>query len=195
MSANETNKSPTNENWVYMLKAVDKIKSEYLKDFIKGYLVDEAPDYFAKIPASATGKYHPAFSLGYGGLIRHSIAAAIIGWEICNIEYLKASSVDRDIIYAALLIHDTFKQGDTESGNTVRLHPELAAKHIIDYAKKVDFDARTANILARLVVSHMGEWGNHKPGNRMQYLVHQADYIVSRRFINLDWKGWIDSEH
>ena len=49
-----------------------------------GYINDEAiqedcrtmiellPDYFFEVPASSTGKYHPSYSLGEGGLLRHT---------------------------------------------------------------------------------------------------------------------------
>ena len=34
-------------------------------------LLNMLPDYFFEIPASSSGKYHPVFSLGEGGLVRH----------------------------------------------------------------------------------------------------------------------------
>ena len=34
-------------------------------------ILEMIPDYFYEIPASSTGKYHPDFSLGEGGLVRH----------------------------------------------------------------------------------------------------------------------------
>ena len=38
-------------------------------------ILNMLPDYFYEIPASSTGKYHPSFSLGDGGLVRHVKAA------------------------------------------------------------------------------------------------------------------------
>ena len=37
-------------------------------------LVDNLPSYIWEVGASSTGKYHPAYSLGQGGLMRHQIA-------------------------------------------------------------------------------------------------------------------------
>ena len=34
-------------------------------------ILDLLPDYFYTMPASTSGKYHPHFSLGDGGLVRH----------------------------------------------------------------------------------------------------------------------------
>ena len=43
------------------------------------------------------------------------------------------------------------------------------------------------NIIARLVISHMGQWGNQKPGNREQFLVHVADFIASRKYLDIEY--------
>ena len=47
-------------------------------------LIELLPDYFFEVPASSTGKYHPAFSLGDGGLVRHTKAAVRIAYEFYN---------------------------------------------------------------------------------------------------------------
>ena len=52
-----------------------KIKEALLK------VIKLLPDYWFTIPASSTGKYHPEYALGDGGLLRHSKAAMRIGFE------------------------------------------------------------------------------------------------------------------
>ena len=42
----------------------DSLKSDIV------FLINKLPDYFFEIPASSTGKYHPEFTLGDGGLVR-----------------------------------------------------------------------------------------------------------------------------
>ena len=42
------------------------------------------PEYFFEVPASSTGKYHPEYALGDGGLLRHSKAAMRIGYELLS---------------------------------------------------------------------------------------------------------------
>ena len=44
-------------------------------------LVELLPDYFFEIPASSTGKYHPSYALGDGGLVRHVKVAVRIAHE------------------------------------------------------------------------------------------------------------------
>lgn len=179
-------KTMDNQDWVNILKAVNVIKNPRVRKFVHDFLTVKVPDYFARIPASASGKYHPAYSQGYGGLIRHTLAAAAVGKDIAQLAYLRLSSGDQDLIYAALLLHDTFKQGRFESGTTERAHPNIAAQEILAYGKEVG-EEKLSQLLAGLVVSHMGEWGNQKPGNRGQFLVHLADYLASRKYITINW--------
>ena len=43
-------------------------------------LLDGLPEYFYTIPASSTGKYHPDFASGEGGLVRHTKVAVRIDY-------------------------------------------------------------------------------------------------------------------
>ena len=45
-------------------------------------LIEQIPDYFFEVGASSTGKHHPSFSNGEGGLLRHTKTATRIGKEI-----------------------------------------------------------------------------------------------------------------
>ena len=47
-------------------------------------LIELLPNYFFEVPASSTGKYHPEFALGDGGLIRHTKVAVRIAYELLN---------------------------------------------------------------------------------------------------------------
>ena len=50
---------------------INKISDERLRKNLE-IIIDNLPDYFFSIPASSTGKYHPSFTLGESGLVRHS---------------------------------------------------------------------------------------------------------------------------
>lgn len=70
-------------------KELNLIKDTNLRDFI-AICLDNAPDYFFEMPASSTGKYHPEYTLGEGGLVRHTkaavaIAADLSAWKCTNI--------------------------------------------------------------------------------------------------------------
>lgn len=188
----EIAKTATNQDWVMLLKIVEIIKNKEVKDFVLDFLDKKVPDYFARVAASATGKYHPEYALGYGGLIRHSLAVTAVAASIVNLEYLQFNRMDKDLIIAACILHDSFKQGLTESGNTIRTHPNVAAREIAKHGKETGHE-HIANIIAALVLAHMGEWGNQKPGNKGQFIVHLADFIASRKFIDIDWNDLVST--
>ena len=188
----EIAKTATNQDWVMLLKIVEIIKNKEVRDFVLDFLDRKVPDYFARVAASATGKYHPEYALGYGGLIRHSLAVTAVAASIVNLEYLQFNRMDKDLIIAACILHDSFKQGLTESGNTIRTHPNVAAREIAKHGKETGHE-HIANIIAALVLAHMGEWGNQKPGNKGQFIVHLADFIASRKFIDIDWNDMVST--
>ena len=108
---------------------IDCIKNTNIKQqlFIA---FDEVPNYFYKVAASSTGKYHPTYALGEGGLLRHTIAATKIACDIVNLEMFELTSDEKDYIICALLLHDTFKHGVTQGLYTCHNHPLLSSQHI-----------------------------------------------------------------
>ena len=71
-------------NKVEMVKTeLNYIKNSRIKKSTEIF-VNMLPDYFFTTAASSTGKYHPAFAAGEGGLLRHSKAAAYILNEIIS---------------------------------------------------------------------------------------------------------------
>ena len=47
-------------------------------------IIEMLPEYWFHEAASSTGKYHPTYALGEGGLLRHSKAAIRIGYELLS---------------------------------------------------------------------------------------------------------------
>ena len=148
-------------------------------------LLEGLPDYFYTVPASSSGKYHPQYALGEGGLVRHVKAAIKIALSLLELEQYK--DLNRDYVIIALLLHDGLKQGNSE-GNTVKEHPWLAANYVrnFDYPNKVQLGE-----IASLIESHMGQWNYGilpKPQSDAQKFIHLCDYLASRKFleVNLD---------
>lgn len=59
------------------LNMVQPVLNTFENNDIKDFaivLLDNLPEYIWHVGASSTGKYHPAYSLGEGGLMRHQIA-------------------------------------------------------------------------------------------------------------------------
>lgn len=164
------------------------ISDPVIRKFVEDFLVNEVPKYFWEIPASSSGRYHPAFALGEGGLVRHVKAAVFFATQF--FELYELSDKEKDIMIAALILHDCFKQGESDEGcgNTVHEHPILAARHIADFnGPKERFE------IASCVATHMGKWTTSKysdvvldePKTLLQKIVHRADYFGSRRGISL----------
>lgn len=168
-----------------------------LRKFIMNCL-DNAPDYFFEMGASSTGKYHPAYTLGRGGLVRHTKAACRIAESLLRLEMYQALDKRRDEIIAALIMHDSIKKGRDGSAYTTTDHPLQAAQYVMDMAAEYrdaggDLDMGQIEFIAELIKSHMGQWNTDFDGNAIlpkpitpaQQFVHLCDYLASRKFITI----------
>ena len=160
-------------------------------------ILDMIPDYFYEVPASSSGRFHPAFSLGEGGLVRHVKVAMRVLEEMFRDEAFGTyDSYTRDLIRMALLLHDGFKSGLVNSGHTVSEHPVIMSTFIKDNRDKLLISEEEANFVSSLIISHMGPWNKDKNGNeimpvpktREELLVHLCDYIASRNFLNVSFE-------
>ena len=168
---------------------LDLISNHKYRECTREILDELVPDYFYDVPASSTGKYHPWYSLGYGGLVRHTKAAFKIAQDLLGLKQYEA--LDKDAILVAILLHDTFKHGVPASPFTVSEHPIIATENIKSYAHK-NFDeemAESFDYVVELIASHMGQWNKPKsmempvPETPDQKFVHLCDYLASRKYI------------
>lgn len=154
--------------------------------------ISKTPDYFYFVPASSTGKYHPEYSLGRGGLIRHTKALVKLAHELLSLEHNKKkyTALERDMIIAAGILHDSFKHGDTEQQYSIADHPMVAADHILEWAD--ENEREFAKTISDCVCSHMGEYNVDyrtkkeimpKPQTDMEIFVHECDLLASRKFL------------
>lgn len=150
-------------------------------------LLDGAPEYFWHVAASSSGKYHPAYALGEGGLARHVKAAVKFANHLFVISDF--TEKEQDYIISALLLHDILKHGrDGDVGHTVFEHPILAAEYIRENAS-----GEYAEVVSSLVSTHMGQWTTSKyssvvlqaPQTKLQKFVHECDYLASRKDIEV----------
>lgn len=156
------------------------------------------PDYFYKVPASSSGKYHPAYALGEGGLVRHTLATCRIVKHLLEIESIAGmfTPVEKDLVIVAAMLHDTFKCGDKSSyeanPHTKFNHPLIASAMYSNIKGIINNDC--LQFLCGCISSHMGQWNVSKAGellpkpkNYGQILVHVADYLASRKDIILNF--------
>ena len=122
-------------------KEIGYIKDSKRREDIKT-LLSLLPDYFYEVPASSTGKYHPDFALGDGGLVRHTKVAVRMAIELLNNNSvgMKFSDGDKDLIIMALILHDGVKSGMEHSKYTKFDHPLLVSKLIMENKDKVSLE-------------------------------------------------------
>lgn len=164
-----------------------------LRNFTENLIAD-ADDYFFTVPASSSGKYHPDFARGNGGLVRHTKAVAYFVNEFMRseLQFGSISEHTAELLIVAAIAHDIKKQGDGLEGHTVKEHPFYAAEYVRaeqkKYSKLISKD--DAEYIASIVHTHMGPWCEPKPKTREQLMVYYADYIASRKeIIGLDFIG------
>lgn len=169
---------------------INLIQDEEKRKIVKD-LIGKLPDYFFEIPASSTGKYHPKYAQGEGGLIKHTKATVKIAESLLELEMFSGLSKIKDDIIAALILHDGLKHGYEGGKYGVSEHPNLMANFIINELQGSEF----AYTLAQLIETHMGQWNTDyktkevilkKPSSKPQAFVHLCDYIASRRFIEVE---------
>ena len=181
----------------YFKKEYSYIKNPRYVENLK-IKVDLLPDYFFTVPASSTGKYHPEFSLGDGGLLRHSKFAAKLAHEMYSDESITGifNQDEKDLMIFALLLHDGLKSGLEKSEYTKFEHPILMANYIRDNSDKLSLTKGEIEFITSCIETHMGPWitdyqGNEilkKPVNKYQKYVHMCDFLASRKFINTKYK-------
>lgn len=162
-------------------------------------MVELLPDYFFQVAASSTGKYHPSFSLGEGGLVRHTKSAVRIAHELLenNSLFNSFTSDEKDLLIFSIIIHDGLKHGKEYSEYTVFDHPLQISKYLRDSKEQLTLSEEEINFICSAVETHMGEWtkdykGNEileKPKTKYQKFVHMCDFLSSRKFLDIKFDG------
>lgn len=178
---------------------INFIKNNKYKEDLKK-MINLLPDYFFEVAASSTGKYHPAFSLGDGGLLRHTKAAVRISYELLNNPCIgdKYTEREKDLFIIALTMHDGVKHGIPKESYTRADHPLLASKLIKEHQNEFEMSNEDILFICSVIESHMGPWNTHpytkeeilpKPKDKYQNFVHMCDYLASRKFLDIKFEG------
>lgn len=176
----------------YFKKELSYLKKEEIKEAAV-YLIEKLPSYFFEIPASSTGKYHPSYAVGEGGLLRHTKAAVRIAYELLNDPVIqdKYTQEEQDIMLLALMIHDGLKSGKEHSKYTKFDHPLLVVGLIEEEKEHLKLNESQIELLKKVIASHMGPWNKDFDGNEIlpvpqtkyEKFVHMCDYLASRKCI------------
>lgn len=184
-----------------LMPAISEIKTPELREYARN-VCRLIPRYFYSVPASSSGKYHPASDLGDGGLVRHTLAVCKVLSKMMGLANMQVafSQVTIDCMLIACLLHDSLKSGwdeDYELNNhTKHEHPLLAAKMVRStYGLLGNFPNGNycIELIASCISTHMGQWNTSKyssyelpvPNTPQQMFVHMADYLAAQREINM----------
>ena len=179
-------------------KELETIEDMHLRDFTR-FALSKAPKYFYEIGASSSGKYHPKFSQGEGGLVRHTKSVLMFCNELLNMSpYYEMPPLWKDYAKVACLLHDICKYGEGEE-----MDKQEYNKHAVYGACYVDrlwgefhstedeiFLELAPELITHAIMCHMGRWSEqrYRPVCIIDQVVHLADYIASRNFINIDFE-------
>lgn len=164
---------------------VSQIDDYDIREFVKMTLDEVDPIHRIK-PASSTGKYHPKYAAGEGGLIRH------IKVTVRNvIELIRATPAvesEKDELIAAAILHDMWKYPEGRDHEfTAFDHPALGGQWCKDHG----FDT-----IGRLIASHQGIWTtsrqmpgfeNEQPRKFDEWILHYSDLMASRAYLACDF--------
>ena len=179
-------------------KEINYIKNERYRENIKK-MINWLPDYFFLVAASSTGKYHPKFSLGEMGLVRHTKAAVRLAYELLNTETIGYSFTadEKDLMIMALLLHDGLKHGLEKQAYVILDHPLVMANFIKEHVKELTLKEEEINLICKVIASHMGQWNTNTysnvvlpvPKNKYERFVHMCDFLASRKFLDITFEN------
>ena len=117
----------------YFEREINLIQNPDYQAFVRWVLDKAVPDYFWEIGASSSGRYHPVFSQGDGGLVRHTKAVVMFAEELLRMSsYMYLSDEHKDFVIMACIVHDTCKYGGEE------FDKELYKDHAVNASVMVD---------------------------------------------------------
>lgn len=163
--------------------------------------IDNAPDYFWEVSASSSFKYHPDFARETPlGLAKHTVAVCrylnyLLEPECMRNQY---TTHERDLLRIAAIIHDMWKSGNQEDYEKSKWtkfdHPLIASGHVLFMGWIPENDRI---FISNVVSAHMGQWNTDKrsgivlpkPTDKYQIILHLADYLASRKDIEMKFDG------
>lgn len=180
-----------------IIPILNTIVNEDIREFAK-VLVEGLPSYIWEVGASSTGKYHPAYSLGLGGLMRHQIAVVRFLNYFFELEQYntKFTSREMDLMRVAGLVHDGRKSGeqtDYERSKFTKFDHPLQMANVIRSYDGQYLNHDELEFIAHCIEAHMGSWNTDKkssvvlpkPIDEYQRFVHLADYLASRKDLTM----------
>lgn len=177
---------------IFVDHVFNQVTADTYLQALLGWYLSVIPAPFWSAPASSSGKYHPPFALGEGGLVRHSVAVMYVADDYAKLWNI-TDPQERAVLLLAAALHDTFKGGTDETWRTtLQDHPDIAAAHVrhFIYPGASSFmDNYHVAMIAHAIQGHQSLWGMERQPLGQQLGMPEAirsalvmaDYTVSRR--------------
>lgn len=177
-----------------LLTEINYIHSAPIRLFVRSILLQA--NSFWKIPSSFSGKYHPLDEHNEGGNVLHT-KRVVRASKVISDSY-SLSQPERDIVYAACLLHDVTKGVSHSKDDSFvydPLHPytvgmfikkcqENDKKYSSESSSSTLFlDEETIQSITRLIRCHLGPWSpvpETVPVTYLDVIVHLSDSLASK---------------
>ena len=163
-----------------------RIENNEIRKLVDDYIdsIDDSPFWIQ--PGSPSGRYHPPENNLECGLIIHCVKAFYVAeglFKFYGVEY----ALDKDVVRAAVLLHDTMK-GFPLWKHTVPDHGTIAASHLGTIP--TELPENVVEDIKACIRTHMSRWSPWKvlaeatTPTKLQRITQMADYIASRKDIS-----------
>ena len=169
------------------LGRIKKIKTIEIRKFVYEALAKVSDDFWTA-PTSSSGRYHPPESnVEPTGLLVHIVKALEIADGLFSY-YGVTRQISKDIVNAALLLHDCYKGGPTEKWDSM---DPAHGKYATQFFKDIELDEYIKAEILECIDTHMSRWARPLKSSmagytptKLQRIVSLSDFIASRKKIS-----------
>lgn len=158
---------------------IDMIQEPETKDFTIAAIKLSPVKYWHR-PSAQTPGHHPDDEHAEWGNLLHVKRTVRIVFDLA--ETAGTPPIIRDLLISGMLIHDIGKYGI--NGDNEKIGPEHP--FLVKYMITSLHDFELFDEVIGIVESHMGRWGDRPPQTGLEILGHCADYLASRRYMNIE---------
>lgn len=187
-------------------EVLETFENEDIKEFAEK-CIKSAPKYFYEVPASSSLRYHPSYACTTPlGLAKHSVALVRLLNHMFGVESIanQFTSRERDLLRVAGITHDMMKSGTQEEYEHNKYtkfdHPLKATEFVRELST---LNKEETDLLCSVISTHMGAFNTDKrhpniilpkPTDKYQIIVHLADYLASRKDIEMKFDNLTTTE-
>ena len=178
---------------------ISQLRDDSLRKVVNAFLLERVPIDFYVAPASSSGKNHPSWQDNVGGILLNTVECCIaidrkmrIYPEVTD-SHGNPLSKDRDIIYAATILSDTFKPEDYGKQQWSQWsHHQRAANEFEQFASSHGMDPSWIQPIKDAIFWHLGRFTPNLEKEMVNprvaltltsFITHELDMDFSNRLL------------